>query len=137
MTGRGIDQILPHPSDRAIHEPWMKSAVDYVALAEQANGPIARPVAFSYIWGDALAELARVAPQARIINLETAVTTSDDWLDKGINYRMNPQNLGCLSVAGIDCCALANNHVLDWGQAGLIETLTSLHAGGIKTAPLS
>lgn len=28
---------------------------------------------------------------------------------------MHPRNAGCLSAAGIDCCALANNHVLDWG----------------------
>jgi poly-gamma-glutamate capsule biosynthesis protein CapA/YwtB (metallophosphatase superfamily) len=30
MTGRGIDQILPHPSDPAIYEPSMKSAKGHV-----------------------------------------------------------------------------------------------------------
>jgi poly-gamma-glutamate synthesis protein (capsule biosynthesis protein) len=134
MTGRGIDQILPHPSDPVLHESWMKSAIDYVLIAEEVNGPIPRPVEPAYIWGEALAELARVQPHARIINLETAVTRSDDWLDKGINYRMNPANLDCLSAAAIDCCVLANNHVLDWGRSGLIETLDSLHAAGLQTA---
>ena len=42
MTGRGIDQILPHPSDPVIHEPYMRSALGYVRIAEQANGPIAQ-----------------------------------------------------------------------------------------------
>jgi poly-gamma-glutamate capsule biosynthesis protein CapA/YwtB (metallophosphatase superfamily) len=134
MTGRGIDQILEHPGNAAIHEPYMTSAMGYVDLAESRNGPIPRRAAPSYIWGDALAELERVHPHARLINLETAVTRSDDWCDKGINYRMHPDNAGCLSVAGIDCCALANNHVLDWGTAGLTETLETLAAAGIRTA---
>jgi poly-gamma-glutamate synthesis protein (capsule biosynthesis protein) len=76
MTGRGIDQVLPHPGDPLIHEHYMKSALGYVKIAEEVNGPIARPVDFSYIWGDALGELDCRAPDLRIINLETSVTTS-------------------------------------------------------------
>ena len=134
MTGRGIDQILPHPCDPAIHERYMQSALGYVQIAEERNGPIPRKVDPSYIWGDALDELGRVQPATRIVNLETAVTRSQDWLGKGINYRMNPGNIACLSAAGIDCCVLANNHVLDWGESGLIETLDVLQAAGFKTA---
>src|SRR4029453_6689562 len=116
MTGRGIDQILPHPSRPQLFEPYVRSAVEYVNLAERANGPIARPVDYAYVWGDALAELERVRPDARIVNLETAVTASDDaWSGKGIHYRMHPANVSCLTVAKLDCCCLANNHVLDWG----------------------
>jgi poly-gamma-glutamate synthesis protein (capsule biosynthesis protein) len=46
----------------------MNSAIGYADLAEMANGPIAKSVDFSYIWGDALEELERVSPDARIIN---------------------------------------------------------------------
>lgn len=134
MTGRGIDQILPTPSDPRLHEAFASSALTYVELAEQAHGPIPRAVRFDYIWGDALAALQRIAPDVRIINLETSVTTREDWIDKGINYRMHPGNISCLSVAQIDCCILANNHVLDWGDAGLVETLETLQAARIKSA---
>ena len=134
MTGRGIDQILASPSEPRIHEGYLQSALDYVKLAERASGPIPRAVAPSYIWGDALAELERFRPDQRIINLETAVTRSGDWLPKGINYRMNPANVACLTAAGIDCCVLANNHVLDWGERGLIETLDTLAGAGLRTA---
>jgi len=68
MTGRGIDQVLPHPSNPVIYEPCMRSAKGYVELAEGANGPIPQPVDFSYIWGDALEEFERVVPDLRIIN---------------------------------------------------------------------
>jgi poly-gamma-glutamate synthesis protein (capsule biosynthesis protein) len=135
MTGRGIDQVLPHSVDPRLHEPWAKSALDYVALAEKANGPIQRPVDFSYVWGDGLAVLKRVAPEALIINLETAVTKGGEpWQGKGIHYRMHPKNVPCLTAAGFQCCALANNHVLDWGRAGLTETLATLRAAEIRTA---
>jgi poly-gamma-glutamate synthesis protein (capsule biosynthesis protein) len=135
MTGRGIDQVLPHPSDPVIYEPYLKSAMGYVKLAEDVNGPIQKPVGFAYIWGDAIDELDRAAPHVRLINLETSITDSNDyWGGKGINYRMHPQNIASLTAAGIDACALANNHVLDWGYAGLFETLESLKAVGIKIA---
>lgn len=134
MTGRGIDQILPHPVDPRLYEPYVKDARDYVELAEQLNGPVARPVDFAYIWGEALPELERRVPDIRIINLETAVTASDVHWPKGINYRMHPANVPCLKAAAVDCCVLANNHVLDWDRAGLEETLVTLTKAGIKYA---
>ena len=134
MTGRGVDQVLPHPSDPRLTEDGQKTALHYVELAEAAHGPIPRAVDVAYVWGDALAELARVRPDARIVNLETSVTTSGDRAPKRINYRMHPENVGCLTAAGIDCCSLANNHVLDWGEAGLAETRDALAKAGIETA---
>jgi poly-gamma-glutamate capsule biosynthesis protein CapA/YwtB (metallophosphatase superfamily) len=135
MIGRGIDQVLPHPSDPVIHEPSIKDARAYVELAEQANGPIPKPVDFSYIWGNALEEFERAQPDLRIINLETSVTTSNDyWEGKGINYRIHPDNIPALTAAKIDYCSLANNHVLDWGYAGLTETLGTLKQVGIQSA---
>jgi poly-gamma-glutamate capsule biosynthesis protein CapA/YwtB (metallophosphatase superfamily) len=135
MTGRGIDQVLPHPVKPVLHEPYVRSAQQYVDLAERASGPISRPADFRYIWGDALAVLERLRPDARIVNLETSVTSSDDhWPGKGVHYRMHPMNVGCLTAAGIDCCVLANNHVMDWGRFGLLETLATLNAAGMRTA---
>jgi poly-gamma-glutamate synthesis protein (capsule biosynthesis protein) len=134
MLGRGVDQILPHPGDPRLHEEYCASAEEYVALAERASGETPRQVPFSYVWGDALAELQGIDPRALIINLETSVTTSRDYAPKGINYKMNPENIGCLAAAGVDCCVLANNHVLDFGEAGLVETLATLRQAAIPVA---
>jgi poly-gamma-glutamate capsule biosynthesis protein CapA/YwtB (metallophosphatase superfamily) len=134
MTGRGIDQILPHPGEPLIHEEDVKDAREYVELAENVSGVIPRGVDWSYIWGDALQELERLAPDARIINLETSVTVSHDfWPGKGINYRMHPANVPCLKAAHIDACSLANNHSLDYGFSGLLETLETLANAEIGT----
>jgi poly-gamma-glutamate synthesis protein (capsule biosynthesis protein) len=135
MTGRGIDQVLMHPAEPTLHEGFVKDARDYVRLAEAVNGPITAPVAADYPWGDALAEMQRVAPDLRIVNLETAITQGGThWPGKGIHYRMHPANVDCLRAAQLDACALANNHVLDWGCAGLVETLETLRLAGLRFA---
>lgn len=47
---------------------------------------------------------------------------------------MSPENAACFGAANIDCCTLANNHVLDCGRAGLRETLATLQKLNIKVA---
>ena len=71
MTGRGIDQILPYPSNPTIYEPYVEDAREYITIAEERNGKISRPVSFTYIWGDLLTCLESLAPDFRLINLET------------------------------------------------------------------
>jgi poly-gamma-glutamate capsule biosynthesis protein CapA/YwtB (metallophosphatase superfamily) len=134
MTGRGIDQVLPSPGDPALYEPRAHSALHYVGLAERKSGAIAKPVHYAYVWGDALTELDRRAPQFRIVNLETSITVAGTPEPKGINYRMHPGNVGCITAAEIDCCVLANNHIADWGLGGVADTLEVLAAAGVATA---
>ncbi len=135
MTGRGVDQILPHPGDPRLWEPSLGDARAYVELAERANGPIPRPVDFGWPWGDALEVLEAEAPDARVINLETSVTSNDDAdPDKAVHYRMSPDNVACLTVARPDVCSLANNHVLDFGHRGLADTLDALSAAEVPVA---
>lgn len=135
MTGRGVDQILPNPGDPVLDESSMWDARAYVELAEVVNGPIPRPVPFPYVWGAALAEPGWSEADARIANLETSITRSDArWPGKAVHYRMHPGNVGCLTAARIDVCAVANNHVLDYGRPGLVETLETLGRAGVKVA---
>ncbi|MGH3371749.1 MAG: CapA family protein [Nocardioidaceae bacterium] len=135
MLGRGVDQVLPHPGDPTLWERSVRDARMYVELAERVNGPIPRPVPFSWPWGDALETLERFQPDLRLVNLETSVTRSDDpAAGKGIHYRMSPDNLPALTAVRPDVCSLANNHVLDFGVAGLEETLHALSREGIEAA---
>jgi poly-gamma-glutamate capsule biosynthesis protein CapA/YwtB (metallophosphatase superfamily) len=135
MPGRGIDQALLHSVDPMLFEPAVKDARRYLELAEQRSGPIERPLSYEQVWGVALRELERVSPDARVINLEVALTASRDWnRHKGIHYRSHPANVALLRAARIDACVIANNHVLDWGVAGLLETLRVLDDAGVRAA---
>jgi poly-gamma-glutamate synthesis protein (capsule biosynthesis protein) len=70
MTGRGIDQVLPSPSDPELFESYVRDARDYVDLAVRANGPIPRPVDFTYLW--ATRRGVRRLTDARIVNSDRA-----------------------------------------------------------------
>jgi poly-gamma-glutamate synthesis protein (capsule biosynthesis protein) len=133
MTGRGIDQVLENSVDPTLYERYVKSALDYVHLAEAVNGPLPRPLSFEYPWGDVLPLLKREAPDLRLINLETAITERGAPHSKCIHYRMHPLNVPCLAALGVDGAVLANNHVLDWGAEGLEDTLASLRQAGIAS----
>lgn len=149
MTGRGVDQAFAASVDPALHEPYVKNARRYLELAEQASGPVVEeddPLTPREVWGEALGEIAERSPAASVINLETAVTTSDDaWRGKGIHYRMHPDNVGVIELAsgsteprdnrGAPVAAvLSNNHVLDWGHDGLRETIETLAASSAVEA---
>jgi poly-gamma-glutamate capsule biosynthesis protein CapA/YwtB (metallophosphatase superfamily) len=135
MTGRGVDQILRFPGSPMLQERYLQDARAYVGLAESVAGPIPRPVPDSWPWGDALAVLDEVAPDVRLVNLETSITTSDDFeVGKPVHYRMHPANVSCLTATRPDVCALANNHVMDFGLRGLAETLESLALAGLSWA---
>jgi poly-gamma-glutamate capsule biosynthesis protein CapA/YwtB (metallophosphatase superfamily) len=131
MTGRGVDQILRSPGRPELHEEYVRDARRYVELAERVNGPIPRGVEPTWPWGSALEAMEQHGPAVRVMNLETSVTTSDDVaLGKAVNYRMAPENLDVLKVAGVDVWTLANNHVLDYGTTGLLQTLDTLAEAG-------
>jgi poly-gamma-glutamate capsule biosynthesis protein CapA/YwtB (metallophosphatase superfamily) len=135
MLGRGVDQILPYPGDPTLYSPFADNAKVYVQLAERKHGPIPAVRGFDYVWGDALSEFAAFAPDLRLINLETAITAQGKpWPKKPIQYRMNPQNIDVLTCAKIDFCALANNHVMDWGYVGMGDTMKALARAGIARA---
>ena len=91
------------------------------------------------MWGDALIQTDRLQPDVQ--DGEPRNSRDDGgrraWAGKGIHYRMHPANIDFLTAARIDCCTLANNHVLDWGYDGLKETIATLHAAGIRTAGAS
>jgi len=132
MAGRGLDQVLPHPGDPELRETHARDARAYVDLAERAHGPIPRPVSFSWPWGDALGMLEDIAPDVRVINLETTITADGDFAPgKAVHYRMSPGNAGCLTAARPDACALANNHMLDFGPRGLGDTVQALAGAGL------
>ncbi|MDF2157176.1 CapA family protein [Algoriphagus sp. CAU 1675] len=83
-----------------------------------------------YPWGDVLPIMQQT--DLNIINLETALTNSEDKVLKTFNFKAKPDKVESLVKARITVVNLANNHVLDYGESGLIETLNTLKGAGIK-----
>jgi poly-gamma-glutamate capsule biosynthesis protein CapA/YwtB (metallophosphatase superfamily) len=135
MTGRAIDQLLPHPGDPTLRESVVTDARTYIELAEQTNGPIPAPIDYAWPWGEALDIVEQFGPDVRLLNLETSITAGGEFAPgKRVHYRMHPDNIRCLTAIRPDVCALANNHILDFGYQGLTDTLRTLDRAGIHSA---
>jgi poly-gamma-glutamate synthesis protein (capsule biosynthesis protein) len=63
-----------------------------------------------------------------IVNLETAITSRGTPEPKTYHFRTVPTSIDALKAAGIDAVSIANNHTLDYGQVGLLDTLDALSA---------
>lgn len=64
-------------------------------------------------------------------NLETPLTTRGVAQEKLSVLRGDPSLADDLLAAGVDIVTLANNHLLDYGPEGLLDTLAALDARGI------
>jgi poly-gamma-glutamate synthesis protein (capsule biosynthesis protein) len=88
------------------------------------------------LWGDVL-PLLRSA-DAVVANLECALTTRGaPWTatPKVFHFRARPgASIAALRAANVRCVSLANNHVLDYGAQGLLETTGCLDRAGIAHA---
>lgn len=68
-----------------------------------------------------------------VANLDTALTERGHPREKFINVRAAPAVAADLERMGFGVISLANNHVMDYGDTGLFDTLTALHTAGIRT----
>jgi poly-gamma-glutamate capsule biosynthesis protein CapA/YwtB (metallophosphatase superfamily) len=86
-------------------------------------------------WGDTLPLF--LSADLRVINLECAITEHKrPWsrTPKVFHFRADPPAVEVLRAARVDACSLANNHTLDFGEQGLLDTLAHLEAAGIRYA---
>jgi len=63
-----------------------------------------------------------------VVNLETAVTDRGTPEPKTYHFRTPASAYDALSAAGVDAVSIANNHALDYGRVGLLDTLDSARA---------
>lgn len=102
-----------------------------VMLGRNVNEQI-RNSDHSYAWGNVLPLLR--STDLNVINLECAITNHTKKAIKTFNFKTDPEHVGVLTTAKIDAVSLANNHVLDFGIPGLLDTLLLLTAAGIRYA---
>ncbi len=85
------------------------------------------------VWGSVLERLRDL--DGLVINLECCLSTRGrQWQRtyRPFHFRADPEwAIPALERAGVDCCALANNHVLDYEEVALRDTLEHLDAAGI------
>jgi len=84
------------------------------------------------VYGDLLPVLRRA--DLRIVNCECALTRAMRPVWKsGAVFKGEPQHVKGLTAVPFEIACLGNNHVLDYGVAGLRETLQVLRRAGVQT----
>jgi poly-gamma-glutamate synthesis protein (capsule biosynthesis protein) len=79
----------------------------------------------------------RIAPELKkaditLVNLEAPLTRrGEEFTDKKYRFRVHPAAAAALKKAGITTVTLANNHSMDFGKEGLLDTLQQLKKAGI------
>ena len=125
MLGRLIDQLFP----THVHEPEEAR----IAKSFQKSNPQLTPYGPSTPWSNTIPLLH--SADLNILNLETSATTHPTkWPDKVFNYRMHPANIAALQAARVSYAGLANNHTLDFCEAGLLETVQTVKKASIAFA---
>lgn len=67
-----------------------------------------------------------------MVNFENPLTTRGEKSEKKFNFRARPDYVKVLLAGGVDIVTLANNHIYDYGQIGLEDTIEYLKKAGIK-----
>jgi poly-gamma-glutamate synthesis protein (capsule biosynthesis protein) len=65
-------------------------------------------------------------------NLESPIIDNCPYSDSGFKFCSDPKMIEGLKYAGVDIINLANNHILNYGKEGLIQTKKYLDLNGIK-----
>jgi poly-gamma-glutamate synthesis protein (capsule biosynthesis protein) len=68
---------------------------------------------------------ALTAADFAMVNLETAITERGEKQPKNFHFRAPATAYAAVQAAGVDLVTIANNHTLDYGEVGLLDTLDS------------
>lgn len=133
-TGRwGLGSTLVNVDPGEDSLPLRMNFVGDIMLARryESSGGIIPTQGVNAIFAPTLHLLGEAA-DITVANLEVVLTNQGSpHPTKSVVYRGNPNNVSGLSYAGIDKVSLANNHVLDYGWAGLNQMIGLLDQNGI------
>jgi hypothetical protein len=111
-----------------------KDTFDVTWTGDTFVGDAAEPVIAEHGHGWVLERISSLLTgDLVVINAEAPITTLDEPFtpNKLYSYASNPAAAQALADAGVDVLGLANNHALDQGAQGLIDTIDHGDAAGM------
>lgn len=89
------------------------------------------PRAAALGWGFEKVAATTAAADLFVVNLECPFTARGEKLAKNFNFRARPELVATLRAGNVGAVSLANNHLMDYGEQGLLDTLATLDDAGI------
>ncbi len=100
-----------------------------VILARGANWPSVTSGDFTYNWKK-VADLLKKG-DLTLINLEAPLIKNCPLMTEGFTFCGDARHIKGILFAGVDSVALANNHIGNFGQSGIDETVSILEKGKV------
>ena len=100
-----------------------------VILARGANWPAVTKGDFTYNWKETANFLKK--GDLTLINLEAPLTKNCPLQTEGFSFCGDERHIKGIVFAGINSVSLANNHIGNYGQAGIDETIALLEANKV------
>jgi poly-gamma-glutamate capsule biosynthesis protein CapA/YwtB (metallophosphatase superfamily) len=73
------------------------------------------------------------AADVNVANLECSYTDrGSPHPTKSVVFRARPENIGGIEYAGVDLVTLGNNHIVDYGEEGMLQTQELLDSLGVR-----
>lgn len=93
---------------------------------EQVSRGRSREEMFAYGFREVRPAVERAGADLFLVNLECPFTDRGEKLPKNFNFRARPEFVASLLAGGVDAVSLANNHLMDFGVVGLMDTISVL-----------
>jgi len=74
------------------------------------------------------------ADDMTLVNFEGTLTESDDIKDKKFNFKGPAEYTDILTLGSVEAVNIANNHIVDYGEAGKADTIANLESAGITVS---
>lgn len=122
-------EVVQHTDVKNTHDPTVTMMFGGDVTLGYAFGDL---IGDDYEWAfDAMPEYREA--DVAMVNLEGTLTHAEEEYSKTFNFKADPKDVAVLTHGGVDLVNLANNHAMDYLDAGLQETIATLEAAGIHS----
>jgi poly-gamma-glutamate synthesis protein (capsule biosynthesis protein) len=128
MTFQPDGNVLRVRGDMARSQSNVLVAGDWASCRCYADAAERSPVE---LYGPLAADI--LGADLSIVSLECALAGDTPVLKEGPNLKGTPESPQALRTAGFDLATLGNNHTADFGEDGLIETVSLCEVAGLAT----
>jgi poly-gamma-glutamate capsule biosynthesis protein CapA/YwtB (metallophosphatase superfamily) len=134
LVGRDACQVAVEPGGESGEFTMNFTGDAFMGRSYESHGGLIETYGVEYLWEPTLPILGDAA-DVTVVNAECAFTNrGEPHPTKSVVFRTHPENIAGLVYAGVDIATLGNNHIIDYGLEGLLQTQAVFDSVGIKRA---
>jgi poly-gamma-glutamate capsule biosynthesis protein CapA/YwtB (metallophosphatase superfamily) len=131
LVGRDTCQVAVEPGGASGEFTMNFTGDAFMGRSYDQPGGLIDTYGVEYLWEPTRPILGDAA-DVTVVNAECAFTTrGTPHPTKSVVFRTHPENIAGLVYAGVDVATLGNNHIIDYGLEGMLQTEAVFDSVGI------